>query len=197
MDNTNSNEIALDTPNSKLVDSKVKKPVKVKPKTKKRIAKALNSNKKNVIDVHMFPNSKRGELEHVNFMVADKMLTFKANKVSKIDIDNISVMSDNIKKLFTGIKVNAEKHILSYRNTFPVFGYSDKQSKSFKATIAFFYHKANQVCINANRHFSLAKILENLNKADLTYTTHKTYCMVTVTDSSIKKLVPICNALLK
>jgi len=196
MDNTNSNEIALDTPNSKLVDSKVKKPVKVKPKTKKRIVKA-NSNQKNLIDCYMFPNAKKGELEFVNFMLNDKLLTFKANKVNKINIDSVKALSDNIKKLFISLKANNDKHVLAYRNTFPVFGYSDKQSKSFKATIAFFYHKASQICINANRHFSFADIVEKLNKADLTYTSHKTYCMVTVTDNSIKKLVPVCNALLK
>jgi len=180
--------------------TKAKNKGKVTPKQKKRAVianKAIDGNNKVLFNTMFFPNSKKGELEYCNMVLNGKTLTFKSNTKSNINIDSISNMSDNIKKLFKALKPNTEKHIFAYRNTFPCYGLSDKASKSFKATIAYFYHKANMICINANRHYTFPSIVEKLNKAKLVFTAHKTYCLVAVTDDSLKKLVPVCNELIK
>jgi len=174
---------------------------KAKVKAKKRNTKALkadNNNQKNLIDCYMFPNAKKGELEFVNFMLNDKLLTFKANKATKINMYNITGIADNIKKLFEAIKFNTEKFCFAYRNTFWAFGLTDKvTTTSWKGCFYYANHKKSQIVINANRHFSFAHIIEVLNKANIVFTAHVTYCLVTVTDTNFKKLVPVCNALLK
>lgn len=182
--------------NAKRAKMAVPKVKNVNPKpTPKAIPKAINSG----IQVMVYPNKGKYEIDHVKVNIKGTDKTFTALAKVNLDINELNI-HELIKKLFISLTgVNLNKFQYGYKNVYGfAFGIVPKGFNSYKSVIT--HHKGDGIrslIINSNKQFGMGEIEKALTKLGLSFENHKTYVKAYVSKENIDKFVKACQGLVE